>query len=219
MELDKNGLFFTYLDTIETPDLYSSYQIKKFPSLNEYAENYLANLNKSKLHKELNNNSNENIIENNSFVKGLSYDTSNNETNIQTNQISKRNDIFNNIKYGETNVIETPFYNNLKTRNYFPIDHLKKNFSNRNKKTNNISKENNINSTQNDDKLTIKSLQNINFPNNQKKNKGLSELYKKISPPVRTNLNSPLFSAFGNSNSKNSYSSKPLIFNKNYNLD
>ena len=218
MELDKNGLLITYLDSTETQDLYNSY-IKKFPTLNEYAENYLANLDKSKLNKELNNNSNENIIGNNSFVKGSSNDISNNETITQTNQISKINDIFNNIKYNETNDIEKPFYSKLKTRNYFSIEHLKKNFCNRNNKINTISKENKINSTQKDDKLIIKSLQNINFPINQKKKKGLSELYKKISTPYRTNMNSPLFSAIRNNNSKNSYSSKPLIFNNNYKLD
>ena len=218
MELDKNGLLFTYLDSTKTQDLYNSY-IKKFPALNEYAESYLANLDKSKLNKELNNNSNENIIGNNSFVKGSSYDISNNETNIHTNRISKINDIFNNIKYDETNDIEKPFYGKLKTRNFFSIDYLKKNCCNRNKKANTISKESNINSTQNDDKLIIKSLKNINFLINKKKKKGLSELYKKISPPDRTNMNSPLFSDIRNNNSKNSYSSNPLIFNKNYNLD
>ena len=172
MELDKNGLFFTYLDSIETPDLYSSYQIKKFPSLNEYAENYLANLDKKKVNNnDINSISNDNYNDNNSSVKIFSNDISITETNIQTNQISKiNNDKYTSNKYDETNDIEKPFNNQLKTRNNLSIEHLKRNFNNNTKKSETLSKLSSI---------TFKtSYQKIIFPtNNYKKNNGFSKLY------------------------------------------
>ena len=214
MEEKKNDLLFTYLDSLETPELTSNYKIKKFPSLNEYAENYLANIDKKKINNDINNISNDNCNDNNSSVKIFSNDISVTETNIQTNQISKiNNDKYTSNKYDEINDIEKPLYNQLKTRNNLSIEHLKRNFNNKTKKSETFSKISSI---------TFKSSnQIINLPtNNFKNNKGFSKLYKKISPPNRTKLNSPLFSAFRSSNSKNSYSNNKLYnYNNNYNVD
>ncbi len=222
MEIDKNGLLYTYLESIKTPELFSSYKIKKFPSLNEYAENYLANLDKLKLKDDINNYSNDNINDNNSSFKGLSNDFSNNETNIQTNQISKINDKFLINKYEEINDNEKQYSDKLKMRNNLAIEHLKRNFYKKTNNSNTISKINsNLNFTQNSNKdnLTINSLQNIKFPLTRNFKKDLSELYNKISPSERTRLNSPLFSAFRSNNSKNSYKSKPLLYYNNYNVE
>ena len=212
---EKNDLLFTYLDSIETPELASNFKIKKFPSLNEYAENYLANLDKKKVNNnDINSISNDNYNDNNSSVKIFSNDISITETNIQTNQISKiNNDKYTSNKYEETNDIEKPFNNQLKTRNNVSIEHLKWNFNNKTKKSETLSKLSN---------LTFKtSYQKIIFPtNNYKKNNGFSKLYKKISPPNRTKLNSPLFSAFKSSNSKNSNSNNNKLYKyNNYNMD
>ena len=203
MDLNKNGLLFSYIDSIETPDLFTSYKIKKIPSLNQYAENYLANLNIIKSNNYTNNDSTENINDNNTSVKGLSNDNSNNETNIQTNQISKANDIFTTNKQEEINEFDNTSSYKIKTRNNLAIEHLKKNFNN---KINTINKINEFVNIQNLDlkmpQPTQKSYYSLNSNINKNK-KGFSELYKKISPPYRTKLNSPIFSAFKSSNSKN----------------
>ena len=212
MELNKNGLLFTYLDSIDKPDLLSSYKIKKFPSLNEYAENYLSNLDQKKSNIDINNDSNENMFEYNTSVKGLSNNISNNDTNIQTNQISKINDKFTSNKYDETNDIKNPYSDQLKPQNNSSIEHLKKNFKNRAKKSNIIDYSQYEDKKQTNIEQKINNQKNITVENNKK---GLLELYKKISPPDRTRLNSPLFSAFRSSNSKNSYSSKIVKANNN----
>ena len=213
MEEKKNDLLITYLDSLETPELTSNYKIKKFTSLNEYAENYLANLDKKKINNDINNISNDNYIDNNSSVKIFSNDISITETNNQTNQISKIiNDKFGSNKYDEINDIEKPSYNQLKTRNNFSIEHLKRNFNNKTKKSETLSK---ISS-----KTFKRSYQKINLPKNSfKNNNGFSKLYKKISPPNRTKLNSPLFSAFRSNNIKNSNNNKNKLYkyNNNYN--
>ena len=223
MEVNKDGLLFSYLDSIETPDLFSNYKTKKIPSLNEYAENYLANIDKPKFFNDINNNSCENINDNNSSVKGLSNDISNNETNIQTNQISKINDklimknydIYDN--YDEINDMENHFSDKLKTRNSLTIEHLKKNFYNQTKKSKTSSKINNINFVKNDDNKSLNSQKNIHM---KKKKKLSSKLYKKISPPNSSSYNSPLFSAFRNTNSKNTFTSKYFQYNNNnYNAE
>ena len=204
-------LLFNYLDPIENPDLFSNYKIKKFPSLNEYAENYLANLDKPKEKYEINSNENENI--NNFSVKALSNDISNNDTNIQTNQISKINN-----KYDEGNDIENPCSNKIRTRNNLNLEYLKRSFNKRTKNSNTLSKINtyNTNFTQNYYNNTTQSQEKTN---NRKNKKGLSELYKKISPSDKTKLSSPIFSAFRNGNSKNSYFSYFFRTNNNYNVD
>ena len=200
MDLNKNGLLFSYIDSIENPDLFSSYKMKKIPSLNQYAENYLAHLNIIKSNNYTNNYSTENINDNNMSVKGLSNDNSNNETNIQTNQISKAYDIFNTNKHEEINELDDTSSYKLKTRNNLDIEHLKKNFNN---------KINTINEFTNIQNLDLKMHQppqksNYSLNSNINKNKkSFSELYKKISPPYRTKLNSPIFSAFKSSNSIN----------------
>ena len=226
MELNKN-LLFSYLDSIETPNLFSSYKIKKFPSLNEYAENYLANMNKPKENNEINNNSDENEDENEkekenindikSSAKALSNDITNNDTNIQTNQISKviyKND--------EGNDIENPYSNKLKGRNNFTIEHLKQNFNKKSKKLNTLTKNNvsHITLTQNYNNST-KTKGEINkiCINITKNKKGLSELYKKISPSRKTKLNSPIFSVFRSGNSKSSFYSNIFKISHFYNLD
>ena len=223
MELNKN-LLFSYLDSIETPNLFSSYKIKKFPSLNEYAENYLANMNKPKENNEINNsdekedeNEKENINDINSSAKALSNDISNNDTNIQTNQISKviyKND--------EGNDIENPYSNKLKGRNNFTIEHLKQNFNKKSKKLNTLTKNNvsHITLTQNYNNST-KTKGEINkiCINITKNKKGLSELYKKISPTRKTKLNSPIFSVFRSGNSKSSFYSNIFKISHFYNLD
>ena len=48
MEHNKNDSLFTYIDSIETQDMFLNYKNKKFPKLNQYAELYLANLEKEK---------------------------------------------------------------------------------------------------------------------------------------------------------------------------
>ena len=169
---DKNDLLFTYLDSLETPELTNNFKIKKFPSLNEYAENYLANLDKKKVNNDINSISNDNYNDNNSSVKIFSNDISFTETNIQTNQISKiNNDKYSSNKYDEINYIEKPFNNQLKTRNNLSIEHLKLNFNNKSKKSETLSKISNI---------TFKtSYQKINLStNNFKKNNGFSKSLK-----------------------------------------
>ena len=206
MELNKNGLLLNYLDSIDKPDLLSSYKITKLPSLNEYAENYLSNLDNQISNNDINNNSNENMLENNLSVKRLSINNSNNDTNIKTNQISKVNDKLTSNRYDETTETQKQNSNQLKERNNLSIEHLKKNFKNR--KSNMTS---NYNYSQYTDNKQINLEEKINYKkiiNIEKNKKGLSELYKKISPPERTRLNSPIFSAFRSNNSKNSYSSK-----------
>ena len=206
MELNKNGLLLNYFDSIDKPDLLSSYKITKLPSLNEYAENYLSNLDKPISNYDINNNSNENMLENNLSVKRLSINNSNNDSIIKTNQISKVNDKLTSNRYDETTETQKQNSNQLKERDNLSIEHLKKNFKNR--KSNMTSNYNYSQYTDNKQINLEEKINNKKIINIEKNKKGLSELYKKISPPERTRLNSPIFSAFRSNNSKNSCSSK-----------
>lgn len=133
MDRNNNDLLITYLDSLETSDIYNNYKFKKIPSLNQYAENYLANLDNLKSINDLNTNNNiKNFNDNNSSIKALSNDLTNNDsimnTNIQTNQISKVYEIFSSNKTDDFSDIEK-----LKTKSNLAIEHLKRNFQNKNK--------------------------------------------------------------------------------------
>ena len=211
MDKNNNDLLITYLDSLETSDIYSNYKFKKIPSLNQYAENYLANLDNLKSINELNTNNNINKFnDNNSSIKALSNDITNNDsimnTNIQTNQISKVYEIFSSNKTDDFSDIEK-----LKTKSNLAIEHLKKNFQIKTKTPYSISKIKNKNLTKKKD---------INYLSNVSQSKSinfLSDLYKKISPSERTRLNSPLFSALKSTDSKCSSTFKVFIDNNNNN--
>ena len=211
MDRNNNDLLITYLDSLETSDIYNNYKFKKIPSLNQYAENYLANLDNLKSINDLNTNNNiKNFNDNNSSIKALSNDLTNNDsimnTNIQTNQISKVYEIFSSNKTDDFSDIEK-----LKTKSNLAIEHLKRNFQNKTKTPYRISKIKNKNLTKKKD---------INYLSNVTQNKSinlLSELYKKISPSERTRLNSPLFSALKSTNSKYSNTFKVFMDNNNNN--
>lgn len=213
MEKNNNDLLITYLDSLETSDIYSNYKFKKIPSLNQYAENYLANLDNLKSINDINTNNNiNNFNDNNSSVKALSNDITNNDsimnTNIQTNQMSKVYEIFSSNKTDDFSDIEK-----LKTKSNLAIEHLKKNFQIKTKTPYSISKNKNKNLTKKKD---------INYLSNVSQNKSinfLSDLYKKISPSERTRLNSPLFSALKSSDSKYSSSFKVFMGNNNNNYN
>ena len=179
MDKNNNDLLITYLDSLETSDIYSNYKFKKIPSLNQYAENYLANLDNLKSMNDLNTNINlNNFNDNNSSVKALSNDITNNDsimnTNIQTNQMSKVYEIFSGNKTDDFSDIVK-----LKTKSNLAIEHLKKNFQIKTKTPYSISKTNKQNLIKKND---------INYLSNVSQNKSknlLSELYKKISPSER----------------------------------
>ena len=151
MDKNNNDLLITYLDSLETSDIYSNYKFKKIPSLNQYAENYLANLDNLKSINELNSNNNINKFnDNNSSIKALSNDITNNDsimnTNIQTNQISKVYEMFSSNKTDDFSDIEK-----LKTKSNLAIEHLKKNFQIKTKTPYSISKIKNKNLTKKKD--------------------------------------------------------------------
>ena len=211
MDINNNDLLITYLDSLETSDIYNNYKFKKIPSLNQYAENYLANLDNLKSINDLNTNNNiNNFNDNNSSIKALSNDITNNDsilnTNIQTNQISKVYEMFSSKKTDDFSDNEK-----LKTKSNLAIEHLKKNFQIKTKTPYSISRINKKSLTKKND---INYLSNVN----QSKSKNLlSDLYKKISPSERTRINSPLFSALKASDSKYSSSFKVFMDNNNNN--
>ena len=195
MQQNKNGLLFSYIDSLENSNLYTKYKIKKIPSLNKYAENYLALLDKKNSNNYINNDS-ENYNEYKTSVKGISNDISNNETSIKTNQISKVNDNYTINRLDEVNEKGNPISIKIKTRNNLEIEYLKQNFNfNKEKAEEDITSKINENNAQQKTKFSLKT-------NIKKNNNGISALYKKISPPYKTKLNSPIFSAFKKSNSK-----------------
>lgn len=194
MENNKNELLITYLDSLDSQDLLKNYQFKK-PSLNQYAENYLANLDNLKSLNDFNrNNSIKNFNDNNSSVKALSNDKTNNDsiinTNIMSNSISKINGIFNSNRNEEYNAIEK-----LKEKDNLGIEYLKQNFQIKTNSPDNISNTDDINITKKDN---IYCFSNVN----QSKTKNLlPDFYKKISPSESKRFNSPLFSGLKSSDS------------------
>ena len=206
MEKNKNEILFTYIDSLDSPDLLRDYQSKK-PSLNQYAENYLANLNTLKSLNDFNrNNSKKNFNDNNSSVKALSSDKTNNDsiinTNILSNSISKINGIFNSYRSEEYNAMDK-----LKSKDNLEIEHLKKNFKIKTNSPDYISKIDDINITKKDNMLYFSNV-------NQNKFKNLfPDFYKKISPSKSKGLNSPLFSALKSSDSN--YSSFKVFIKDN----
>lgn len=211
---NENDLLLAYIDSIEPQNIFNSYKIKKIPPLNQYAENYLANLKNIKSNNDINNNNSIKNYNDNTSNKGLSNDITNNDsimnTNIQTNQISKINENFYSNIQEEYNALERP-----KTNNILAIEHLKQNFQIKNKISYSIAKTSEINIPQNND---IDQLSNINTNKDfiQNRNKQfLPEFYKKFSPSERTKLNSPLFSAFKSSDSNFSSSYKVFMSNNN----
>lgn len=195
MEKNKNEILFTYIDSLDSPHLIRNYQYKK-PSLNQYAENYLANLDNLKsLNDFKRNNSIKNFNDNNSSVKALSNDKTNNDsiinTNILSNSISKINGIFNSNRNEEYNAMDK-----LKAKGNLVIEHLKKNFQIGANSPDNISKLDDINITKKDN---IYCFSNVN--QNKSKNLLPADFYKKISPSESKRFNSPLFSAMKSSSS------------------
>ena len=190
MEHIKNDSLFTYVDSIDTQDFLSNYKLKKFPKLNHYAEMYLENLEKEKLNKEINSNTdskdntnlnlNIDIINDNaSSIKGLSYDITNNDSIINNNlQLNK-------IKYAHNQNESSE--SNFKSVNYLAIEKLKENIQNKSKNKNNIiSKVNTLS--------IIQDNKNNNVYQNQMKNKETrNKCYKKIIPLKTNKIDSRLF--------------------------
>lgn len=190
MEHIKNDSLFTYVDSIDTQDFLSNYKLKKFPKLNHYAEMYLENLEKEKLNKEINSNTdskdntnlnlNIDIINDNaSSIKGLSYDITNNDSIINNNlQLNK-------IKYAHNQNESSE--SNFKSVNYLAIEKLKENIQNKSKNKNNIiSKVNTLS--------IIQDNKNNNAYQNQMKNKETrNKCYKKIIPLKTNKIDSRLF--------------------------
>ena len=190
MEHIKNDSLFTYVDSIDTQDFLSNYKLKKFPKLNHYAEMYLENLEKEKLNKEINSNTdskdntnlnlNIDIINDNaSSIKGLSYDITNNDSIINNNlQLNK-------IKYDHNQNESSE--SNFKSVNYLAIEKLKENIQNKSKNKNNIiSKVNTLS--------IIQDNKNNNVYQNQMKNKETrNKCYKKIIPLKTNKIDSRLF--------------------------
>jgi hypothetical protein len=202
MEVNKNGLLFSYIDSLEDSNLYSKYKIKKIPSLNKYAENYLADLNKMKSYNYTNNDSIENYNDYNTSVKDFSNDTSK-ETNIQANQLSKLNDNFTTTKSDETNEIENNLSSKIKTINNLEIEHLKKNFNFNKTRIEDIASKNK-NFDNNLTNFGVQQKEKYTLKKYNKRNKNvISELYKKISSPHKKKLNSIIFSDCKNGHYKN----------------
>ena len=190
MEHIKNDSLFTYVDSIDTQDFLSNYKLKKFPKLNHYAEMYLENLEKEKLNKEINSNTdskdntnlnlNIDIINDNaSSIKGLSYDITNNDSIINNNlQLNK-------IKYAHNQNESSE--SNFKSVNYLAIEKLKENIQNKSKNKNNIiSKVNTLS--------IIQDNKNNNVYQYQMKNKETrNKCYKKIIPLKTNKIDSRLF--------------------------
>ena len=205
MEHIKNDSLFTYVDSIDTQDFLSNYKLKKFPKLNHYAEMYLENLEKEKLNKEINSNTdskdntnlnlNIDIINDNaSSIKGLSYDITNNDSIINNNlQLNK-------IKYAHNKNESNE--SNFKSVNYLAIEKLKENIQNKSKNKNNIiSKVNTLS--------IIQDNKNNNVYQNQMKNKETrNKCYKKIIPLKTNKIDSRLFF--------NYKKSKPVQLDENY---
>jgi hypothetical protein len=202
MEVNKNGLLFSYIDSLEDSNLFSKYKIKKIPSLNKYAENYLADLNKMKSYNYTNNDSIENYNDYNTSVKDFSNDTSK-ETNIQANQLSKLNDNFTTTKSDETNEIENNLSTKIKTINNLEIEHLKKNFNFNKTRIEDIASKNK-NFDNNLTNFGVQQIEKYTLKKYNKRNKNvISELYKKISSPHKKKLNSIIFSDCKNGHYKN----------------
>ena len=190
MEHIKNDSLFTYVDSIDTQDFLSNYKLKKFPKLNHYAEMYLENLEKEKLNKEINSNTdskdntnlnlNIDIINDNaSSIKGLSYDITNNDSIINNNfQLNK-------IKYAHNKNESNE--SNFKSVNYLAIEKLKENIQNKSKNKNNIiSKVNTLSIIQDNKNNNVYQKQ---MKNNETRNK----CYKKIIPLKTNKIDSRLF--------------------------
>ena len=218
MEINKNESLFTYIDSLETQDLYINIINKKIPKLNKYAELYLANLEKEKSRNEENSNNSsknninlniDNIKENDniSSIKGGSNDMTNIDSVINANKIKKFH--FKN---------ESNESNQFKSINYLAIEQLKMNMENKAKRTNIISKVNDFTISQNNNKI----LNNKNKQYNQQ-----GKFYYKIKPSVRNKIRQNLFFNFKINNSvkldgkfKFSYNIKTLNnfnFNKSEN--
>ena len=188
MEHIKNDSLFTYVDSIDTQDFLSNYKLKKFPKLNHYAEMYLENLEKEKLNKEINSNTDskdninlnmDNINDNASSIKGLSNDITNNDSIINNNlQLNK-------IKYAHNQNDSSE--SNFKSVNYLAIEKLKENIQNKSKNKNNIiSKVNTLSIIQDNKNNNV-------YQNQMKNNETRNKCYKKIIPLKTNKIDSRLF--------------------------
>ena len=190
MEHIKNDSLFTYVDSIDTQDFLSNYKLKKFPKLNHYAEMYLENLEKEKLNKEINSNTdskdntnlnlNIDIINDNaSSIKGLSYDITNNDSIINNNlQLNKIKYSYNKNESSESN---------FKSVNYLAIEKLKENIQNKSKNKNNIiSKVNTLSIIQDHKNNNV-------YQNQMKNNETRNKCYEKIIPLKTNKIDSRLF--------------------------
>jgi len=208
MEQNKKDIICTYMDLVEKPEIIIL-KGKKIPSLNEYAENYLANLNNEKYNNNLNNNNQ--IDDGISSIKRKSMNNSNNNsfiTNNLNNQNlkSSENGNTNSFKYEDTTT------ENRETNNFLKNDHHKNINKKESSSSKEVNKEKDINIKINND---INYLSRINLDEYYNQNKMiLSEIYKKISP-LNTRLNSPLFSSF--KTSETNYSRNVKFFENNQN--
>ena len=197
MDFIKNDSSFTCLESMETLDLYSNYKYKKFPKLNQFAEEYLANLEKEKFINGINSNNyskdninlNIDIINDNcSSIKGISNEISNNDS-VQLNIIKKINS---KNQSGESN--------ELKTKKYFSINNII---------SNKIEKVNAISILPDCEKIKRKNI----GENKAEFNEKLNKYFKKID--ILDKLKTPLFFDFSN-NKKIKYEGKfQFINNKN----
>ena len=210
MEQSKDNFLCTYKGLLDNPEIIIL-KGKKLPSLNEYAENYLANLNNDKYSKNLNNNNKlDDCNDKNHSVKEKSIKNSNNNSfivNNLNNQILNSNENGNIKSLKEDSIIENKeIKNNLNNEN--PQNNNKKESDS----SKGVNKEKDTNIKINND---INYLSRINLDEYYNQNKMiLSEIYKKISP-LNTRLNSPLFSSF--KTSETNYSRNVKLFENNQN--
>ena len=211
MEQNKDNFLCKYMDSLGKPELIIL-NGKKIPSLNEYAENYLANLNNEKYNNDLNNNNKLDDYNDKSLsAKSKTFNSSNNNSfiaNNLNNQILKSNENgnINCFKYEDRKIENKEIKNNLYN------EHLKNNSKKESESSEGIGKEKDINIKINND---INYLSWINLDEYYNQNKMfLSEIYKKISP-LNTRVNSPLFSSF--KTSETNYSRNVKMFENNQN--
>lgn len=208
MEQNKNDLLFAYLDSIDKPEIIIL-KNKKIPSLNEYAEKYLANLNKENHNNNLSNNNRfDDYNDKSPSAKKSSINNSNNKS-FTVNNLNNQN-----LKSYENGNIksfkcEDSITENKEIKNHIDNKDLKNEMFNCSK---GVNKEKDINIKINND---INCLSRINLDEYYNQNKMiLSEIYKKISP-LNTRLNSPLFSSF--KTSETNYSRNVKMFENNQN--
>ena len=147
MEQNKKDIICTYMDLVEKPEIIIL-KGKKIPSLNEYAENYLANLNNEKYNNNLN--SNNQIDDGISSIKRKSMNNSNNNSFI-TNNFNNQN--LKSSENGNTNSFkcEDTTTENKETHNCLENEHHKNINKKESSSSKGINKEKDINIKINND--------------------------------------------------------------------